>query len=69
MHKGVHFRKAEVEGTEPQKHPRPWRLLVRATAVVVPAVVVALVVVASLGSHSSGQKSLSASNAVLPASP
>ena len=64
MHKGVHFRKAEAEGTEAQEHPRPWRLLVRATAVVVPAVVVALVVVASLGSHTSGQKSLSASNAV-----
>jgi len=64
VHKGVHFRKAEAEGTEAQEHPRPWRLLVRATAVVVPAVVVALVVVASLGSHTSGQKSLSASNAV-----
>jgi outer membrane protein OmpA-like peptidoglycan-associated protein len=59
----VHIRKAEVGETEAQRRAIPWRLLVRVVAVVV--FVVVLVFVWWMGSQTSGQGGLHASNAVL----
>ena len=65
MRTGVHIRKAEVGETEAQRDALPWRLLVRAVAVVVFIALLAVLLVSWMGSRSSDHGVLRAANAVV----
>ena len=58
MRTGVHIRKAEVGETEAQRDPLPWRLLVRAVAVVVFVGLLAVLFVSWMGSRELGSRGL-----------